>query len=232
MSTDNPLRQTVCPMSSVKKFHYQLWRHKKIFGVATNHFTALILVSVLFGCASGGGKFSSTVEANIGVFADNTIAMLRDAKLGFERDKTIYVREFVNMQGAEEQRLISVRHKLDDLFRDIIYYSLQLVAIAEAHDNEADRVAAYVDLLKPESTDDRVLEALGLDKVSYLEILEDVAKRERFLDALRSAQPILNGIARHADSNIADLGEAADDVVSVLGVRIDTAYEDVVCSFS
>jgi hypothetical protein len=197
--------------------------------VATIPLAALVLAAMLSGCASVGGKFSSSVEANVSVFADNTITMLRDADLGFDRNDAVYVREFVNdVDGAEEQRLTQARRKLDAFFRDIVFYSLQLVAIAEAHDNDADRVAAYAELLKPSSDDDRVLEALGVDEAEYLAILDEVGTQETFLDALKAASPIFTGVARYMDNIVTELAEATNVLADVLDARIDAEFADVI----
>ncbi|KPK56694.1 MAG: hypothetical protein AMS22_00020 [Thiotrichales bacterium SG8_50] len=155
--------------------------------------------------------------------------MLRDADLGFDRNDAVYVREFVNdVDGAEEQRLIQARRKLDAFFRDIVFCSLQLVAIAEAHDNEADRVAAYVELLKPSGDDDRVLEAPGVDQAEYLAILDKVAAQETFLDALKAASPIFTGVARYMDKIVTELADATNALAGVLDARIDAEFADVI----
>ena len=64
---------------------------------------SLILLSVaLSGCATYKSKFHSKQVANIGYFADSTIAMMGDLDLTVDREDTLLVRRFIDNQQIKK----------------------------------------------------------------------------------------------------------------------------------
>jgi len=59
-------------------------------------FSLFILLALLSGCASFEGKFSATKNADIGIFADQTVAMLSEGVMGVDASKVIYTRERIS----------------------------------------------------------------------------------------------------------------------------------------
>ena len=56
----------------------------------------------------------------------------------FERDETIYTREFYNYDSTEVKQLIAVIDEIQDLFQGIIDYSLDIVVVYETHNTDAE----------------------------------------------------------------------------------------------
>ena len=68
-------------------------------------FQLILLLLIVSGCAALEGKFKPTTTANVGVFADNTIAMLNETNLGFSKGQAVYTRQYYAPSEAEEQKL-------------------------------------------------------------------------------------------------------------------------------
>lgn len=190
---------------------------------------AMAMVVLLSSCASVKSvstKFTPQTKANIGIFADQTISMLREADFGFSRNETLYTREFFDMHGQEEKEVRAYRQEADDFFIRIIKYSLDLVLIAETKKNAQERVAAYADRVANMSQE--VLVKLEVSPDRYDEIKQQVADSEEFLDALRMGQPIINAAGRHLHQ-ILDKSDAAIEVLSdKIDAKIDERYAEVI----
>ena len=73
----------------------------------------LIILVMLSGCASISKKFKPNVEADVGIFADHTIAMLEAADFGISKNNALYTKEFFNYNEPEEIRFVADRNAVD-----------------------------------------------------------------------------------------------------------------------
>lgn len=186
----------------------------------------LCLLLALSGCATMKEKFTPKTQANLGIFADTTVSMLSQADLGFDRNETVYSREFFDPEGEEEKRLLNTEKESRKFFREIVQYSLDLVVITETHDTEADQVKAYADNIS--DFDDNILKKLGLEKDYYTKVIEEVRAQERLLDALKKAQPIIHGAARYMNTVLDERFVAIETVARKLDRKIDERYAEVI----
>ena len=177
----------------------------------------------LIGCA---GKFSQTTEADVGFFADNTIAMLRDANLGFSRGKALYTKEFYDYEAPEEISFINNRDRADYILKVMVTYSLKLVQIAEAEETQAGRVKAYASFI--EGTDDKELAAIQTSRAELDELVKKIRQQEKFMDALQIAQPLINAMGRYMSTVLDNFKEDIDILVNKTEQRIDKRYHLVV----
>ncbi|MES0445980.1 MAG: hypothetical protein ABUJ92_05495, partial [Desulfobacterales bacterium] len=104
----------------------------------------VLAVASVSGCASMKGKFTGTREANVGLFADQTIAMLSSADIGLDIQGTVQIRQFFDENGTEEERFFELTNDVKAVLRGIIKYSITIVTIAETEKTEIDRIKAYV----------------------------------------------------------------------------------------
>ncbi len=93
-------------------------------------------------CGSVSQKFKPTTVANVGVFADQTIAMLSESDFGFSADQTIYLRDFIDRNNGLEIRFDGYKHEAGLFFRKIMNYSMGLVLIVENNPDPAGRVGS------------------------------------------------------------------------------------------
>jgi hypothetical protein len=177
-------------------------------------------------CATARGKFTPTMKENVGVFADQTVAMLSQADFGFTRSEAIYTRTFFDPEGEEEKGFFHIRDSAKDAFRAIIIYSFRLVLIAEANDTEKKKVGAYADYLS--GFDDRILEDLRFGKNHYAGLIQEIRGKETFIDALKAAQPIINAAGQHINQILDNIVVSANALASKMEQKIDAEYVDVI----
>jgi len=185
----------------------------------------LVITFSVTACATVSKKFSPSLKENVGVFADQTVAILSQADLGFERQQAIYIRPFWRPEEKEEQSFIRNRNRAKDAFRAIIVYSFRLVFIAEQNDSDQQKIKAYADFLG--SFDDRVLEDLQFKPDHYAGLIQEIRSKETFLDAIRAAQPIINAAGQAINRILDDTEESANALEAKLSSRIDEEYADV-----
>ena len=187
----------------------------------------LVLVfSVISGCASLKDKFVSSREANVGFFADQTIAILGNTQFALDPQRTIYIRNFFDLEGAEEKRYIELTNNAEDIMLGIVRYSLAIVTITETERSEAGRVKAYTEFLK--AVQNNAEDKLDLQAGHYDHVVEKVGKQEDFLGALRQAQPIVNAVGRYSQLLMDRINSAAKVLEQKLDRRVDEEYADVI----
>jgi len=189
-------------------------------------FIALMMVTACSSFKSVSQKFQPTVVANVGVFADQTLAMLSESDFGFSASQAIYLRDFIDYNNELETQFGGYKNEAGLFFRKIMNYSMELVLIVENNPDSADRVAAYADFISEMEAE--VLEKLDLKQDHYDQILENVRAAETFLDAIRQAQPIVNGAGRYMNQVLDNMFSQLELLSIDLEKRIDTRFEDVV----
>ena len=180
----------------------------------------------LSSCATVSGKFTPTMKENVGIFADQTVALLSQADFGFTRSETIYTRPFWDEEGEEEKNLVRSLDLAKESFRGIIDYSYEIVLIAETKDAEKEKVEAYADFIS--DFDDKLLEDLRYSRDHYVDLIREVREQESFLDALKKAQPIINAAGKYNNRVLDDMVESMDVVMLKMEDRIDTEYREVI----
>ena len=184
------------------------------------------LVPALSGCATFKEKFQPKTKANVGIFADTTLSMLSQAELAFDKSEAVYVREFFDLAGKEELRLIKLNQETNGFIRGIIKYSLELVVITESHDNAADQIKAYAEYIS--RFNEEALKRLGFDKERYAKVIEEVRQQTEFMDALRKAQPIINNATRYVNQLLDEKNVAIEELERKLDLAIDQRFADVI----
>ncbi len=186
----------------------------------------LIALLLLAGCATVTQKFKPVAKANVGIFADNTLAMLKEAKFGFTKNHTLYTKEFLNTKEPEEIEYKKESDDAEQVLRAMMVYSLKLVAIADTHGSTEARVEAYTQYLK--GLDDEILEALELDPEYYKELIHQVGEQKNFMDALKKAQPIIDSLGRYMHQSLDNLEVAAEKLLNKVDKKVDIRYADLI----
>ncbi len=186
----------------------------------------VLAVASVSGCASVKGKFTSTKEANVGFFADQTIAMLSRADFGLDRRGTIYIREFFDENGTEEKRFFELTNAVETALRGVVRYTIAIVTIAETEKTEIDRIKAYVKYIKGVQQNSEKM--LKLKPGHYDQILARVEQQDKFLAAIQQAQPIINAFGRYIQTLVDEIYDAAEVLEKKLDSRIDEKYEEVI----
>jgi hypothetical protein len=190
--------------------------------------TTFILLATLLlsGCASYKKKFQNKSVANIGYFADSTIAMLSDLDLTLSREDTVLARRFIDRTQPEEQLVIQLDDQLKMDLSQLVRYSIEIVNIAEGDGSETNKVQAYATYLY--GFRDSVVEKHGVSFAMFDSTLEEVVEQTEFLEALRKAQPLLNAGVMAGALDVAELIDAIQALARKADDRIDTEYADII----
>ena len=181
---------------------------------------------LLTGCASMSKKFTGQQKANLGIFADQTISMLDDADFGFDRDESIYVREYLSSNVEGDQELQNGLKEAAWFFGEIVDYSIGLVTIVETNSGEAARVKAYQDFVA--GFNQEMLDKLALQPDYYASTIEEIGQQTEFLGALRKGQIIINAAARYMHRVLDQIEVDVEIVVKNLEALIDEEYQEVI----
>ena len=191
------------------------------------------LVLVSSGCASVqknykeySKKFSPQVQADIGIFADTTIALITDAELGLTSKKSILVRDLMELEGNEEKSLFATRKKVSGALKRIVQYSVDLVVITETNETEAKMIGAYADYL--DGFKQRAVQNLGYNEAHYDELIEKIRSQETFLGAMQRAQPIINAVSQYINKLLEEYDDSIDALFFKIDAKIDDRYREVV----
>jgi hypothetical protein len=187
--------------------------------------TLLIVCAMLGGCKSYKEKFKSGTVANIGFFADHTVTMMSSLDMQQGRDEALLTRRFFVLEEPEEQRLLELDQQFQGTISSLIQYSLKLVSISEGAATEEQMVKRYVKYL--ESFRDNRSTHDSFEEEKFNSILADVREQEKFLDALRMAQPLLNAAVMKSIVEVNELTQAIDELVDKVELKIDEEYADV-----
>jgi hypothetical protein len=195
--------------------------------IGGSHFlTICVVLGLLTGCASWEGKFSRSTTADIGTFADQTIATLTDPELGLHGGKSIYIRDYVTDSEPEEQRFAQSTKDLELRLLRLIKYSLGIVDIAETSESEAEKVEKYAAFLQ--SVQHKAEENAGYQPGHYDDIIEKVRSQEKFHEALQQAQPIINAAGRGYQTLLDEIIESMKVLEEKIDRKIDERFSTVI----
>jgi hypothetical protein len=187
---------------------------------------AFFLLGLLTSCASWEGKFSRTVEADVGTFADQTIAIITDAEIGLPVGKTVYIRDFIDESAPEEQSFTQLTKDLELRLLRLVKYSLGLVDIAETSKSEAEKIERYADFLK--AMQQKAEANSGYEPGHYNEQIEKIRSQEKFHEALQQAQPLLHAAGRGYQTLLDEISESMKVVENKIDRKIDERYATVI----
>ena len=163
---------------------------------------------------------------DFGIFTDSTVTMMRDVNFGFTRGAAIYTKEFISWGEPEEGQLKESSVNADKVLRGIVRYSLRLVAISESGGSESEQIKQYADYLQEVQAG--IQKALNLPMDQFQKTIEAVRKQDSMMGALRTAQPIMNGMGRYMDQTLDQVDASAATLARKLEKKIDSRYSEVI----
>ncbi|WP_455207025.1 hypothetical protein [Kaarinaea lacus] len=194
---------------------------------AHSHLLLATVVALVFsGCASWEGKFSRTTVADIGIFADQTLAALTDPEIGLPVGKSIYIRDYIVSSEPEEQRFAQATKDLELRLLRLIKYSLGLVDIAETSKSEAEKVEKYADFLQ--SMQRKAEENAEYEPGYYDETINLIRSQEKFHEALQQAQPIIHAAGRGYQVLLDEIQESLNILEAKIDRKIDERFTTVI----
>jgi hypothetical protein len=187
----------------------------------------LLLIAILaVSCTSLEGKFTKTQSANMGAFADQTIAMLAESNVTKANDKSIYTRKYIDFTDKDVQAYEKLLEDSEAFFDKIIEYSIALATIVETNKSVPEQIEAYSKYLEKlqESAEGKT----DMTPELFDQIISDVRSQDDFLDALQVAQPIMNAAGRYGMLLMNKIDKSAKLLMRDLDRKIDEDYAEVI----
>jgi hypothetical protein len=185
-------------------------------------FKKIIVLSVVTIMSVGCTKFTTTKKVDLTPFAEQTVAMLGEADYGLRQDETIRLREYLNLEQANLKRSFEVGEEADELLRGIVSYSIDIVTLSEADKTEPEKVEALAEYLA--TFEDAFPEESQEIREQFQELLSDVRRQEKYLDALKAAQPLVNAAVSHGVALLDESDRLVTAIAEELEMKINAEY--------
>jgi len=185
----------------------------------------LPVLLLLTGCST----FKKSQRLDLSPFAEYTVSLASDIEYGMTKGSKVHYL----MDYRTDPKVLENNAKWDDvrtLLRAIVSYSVEVTTlggsdIRDKRKNE--EFAVFLDrLVRPtimNHPDVMHISEAGLDS-----ILMDVRQQKKFLDALGSAQPLIDEAARIGELVFDDLQDSLDETADYLRARIEEENADVI----
>jgi hypothetical protein len=160
--------------------------------------------------------------ANLGAFADQTVALLGQPNYGFSSDETILVQGYYDRDKPAAQKLLKLENRASDLFESLGDYSVYIAGLGGQQIPESERVAQlgeYLVALKP-----KFLGATEFPETEFDAMVTSVASQETFLAAIRKVQPMANAAGRRGQQLITEYETTIFEVARDIGAAIQEDY--------
>ena len=188
--------------------------------------TGAAIMIVLTGCAGVKKKFVSGTKADIGLFADNTVAMLSDVDIYIDRNEAIFARRFFLENDPQEKEMLRLNDNMLIALNNVVDYSINLVNMAESQRTEKEKIAAYAEHLNRFKED--ILYSTKMTSQQFEARIEAIKGEPDFLSALRAAQPLISAAMIDVIRELKGLTDAVEKVANKMDARIDTEYADII----
>ena len=188
--------------------------------------TVIVFIYLVFTLAGCGGKFMKTQSEDLAPFADQTISLVAEIGTGIEKAQTIAVGEFIDINDPDVSQYIRLREEINEVFRAIVLYSIDIVTIAESGRSGQEKAAALANYLEAveEPIDTETDVKLRLTKTEMKGIMDSIRAQDSLYDGLVAAQPLINEVARYGDAILERMRLALLNVDKKLGAAIDDRF--------
>jgi len=189
----------------------------------------LVVVFSVFGisgCATMNDKFVSGKKANLGFFADHTIAMLSDVDVSVQRNETIYARRYFTNDEPEEQRVVFLEDNMQASLQNIVNYSMTIVNIMGSDFSTEAKIKRYAEFLSEFKED--IVYGTKMTSNQFDGTIKEISQQTEVLAAFRVAQPMIDASVIDAIMELNELTEAIGVLADKIDAKIDEEYTDVI----
>jgi hypothetical protein len=181
-----------------------------------------ILLTCLASCNSLEGKFTESVHADLGTFADQTIAMMQAPDLEMREDDMVLTREYINPLHSSVVRNIEISRRREQLLDALVQYSLNIANFDLTSTSDEERIATFADYVA--SFRIRMIENVGLPEEDFSHVVEDIRQQTVFLNAVQAAQPIANSVGSFGQQLLGEYETTIDEIASHMDGAIEQEY--------
>jgi hypothetical protein len=162
------------------------------------------LIAILL---SGCSAFKARKRPNLTPFAEHIISMSQDIQYGFSEEPTIWLNKYADYPDIAptlgEFRVSA--NATRRILRGIVAYSIEVVTLAQSRatgSEQADALADYLSSLMGPAFEMEGVD-LHITKAEFDSITVDMREQTNLIDALNSAQPVADEVARIVGERIA-----------------------------
>ena len=189
---------------------------------------AALFCLVLTGCA----RFSASKKMDMGPFGENTTAMVNDIKQGFVFKKPILIKPY--MYGAALEKTRKDRDDVRKVLGAVVLYSTQVVNLSRAKFTDQEKAKAlgeYIQKLAGRLVEHRDPD-IQYSQEKFDATIKTIVSEQTFLDALASAQPLVDAMEKYVSDTLEIMSEAINQFGDEVAVRIDKNSAEPLDSFS
>jgi len=183
------------------------------------------LTLILGACASTDGKFSSHKVIDLTAFADNTLVIMQTPAGALTASDAILSEAYVRQNMDKVHRMEELTSKVESLFSHIKDYSIAVSGISIREMDEAGRVASVANALQVFSDDVSHMDAATQD--SFANTIVVVRTQDKFLVAVRRAQPAINIVGRMAQGYLNEYDKLLLQVADSMSAALNEDFDPI-----
>jgi hypothetical protein len=183
-------------------------------------------LAVLAVAASGCSVLTTTHKLDMQPFAENTVTSIGEMRKIEAPPVWIRLRPYFSDPAVLEAR--KTAQPLLDLVRSVNAYSLQVVSLNESRISEKSKCRELARFLEGASQRAMLKEGdtaeIALTAERLAPIMKDIASREKFMDALQAAEPIVNAVLARGLDLSDQVDESISRAVASIEVKVQAQY--------
>jgi hypothetical protein len=193
------------------------------------HHTTLFVATLLAlaAASSGCSVFTTTKKLDMQPFAENTVTAIGEMRKIDAPPVWIRLRPYFNHPAVLEAR--EAAKPLKNLVRGVNAYSLQLVALNESRTSDPNKCRELAKFLHSASQQALLNEAdsaeIALTPERRDVILNDIGSKEKYMDALMAAEPIVNAVMSRGLDLSDNVDAALTRAIAALEAEIQGQYK-------
>ena len=180
----------------------------------------LIATGIVAGCSTVKKGLVGETQENVVPFAEQTVISLGAERVDFRNTEIVYLRLIADPTAFEIVNLRRLLALTDEFREEIILYSIELVRIAEMRGTEEEKIDTYADAL--EAMRQQFATQLDVESTEFNENIADIRNQSSLLDAIRTAQPLLDRAGKTFDELVQEIEERT--LVAAIN-HLDSAIE-------
>ena len=194
---------------------------------AINLLSLCLMLTSLTGCASSGGVsgFLTNERVDLTPFAEYTVVMMGAADFGLTRDDTRLIREYIDLEDPRYDTYEKFSSELLGLMDSFVDYSVQVASLSDSMKTEQEIITAYATYL--DRFKEPIVDRTSVSAEEFDQVVTNVRQQEKFLDALRYAQPAIDRVIGYGDSLVEETEDLLFEVAGDVEKAIDTDYQAV-----
>lgn len=167
----------------------------------------MFAAGIISGCTTVKQGLVGEEHANVLPFAEQTVTSLAVERIDFRESEFAYLRAISEPDADEIKNLRKLLAQADEFRDEVIYYSVELVRIAEMNATEDARVQEYADTLVRMRQQFSL--QLDLEETEFAAIEAEIREQTTLLAALNAAQPLIDRAGEHFESLLREIEERA-----------------------